>query len=109
MVCFIWRTTLSNDNYSLPCHSCKGKLTSSGWISARSIASLMAMEPSLLADRGARLPRKLPMGVRTALTMNTSLGLEFFPKFRTGVKDLAEHRYLWRGLRLDLESVAIFL
>jgi len=39
------------------------------------------MEPSFVAGRAARLPRKLPIGVRTALTITTSLGLLPFPSF----------------------------
>lgn len=40
---------------------------------ARFTASLMAMDPSCGAGTSARLPRKDPIGVRTALTMTTSL------------------------------------
>ena len=49
--------------------------TCSGLIPAFSTAPLMAVAPSWVADTSARLPPKLPMGVRTADTMTTSLAM----------------------------------
>lgn len=40
------------------------------------------MEPIFVAGSDARLPRKLPMGVRAELTMKTSLGRFTLPKLR---------------------------
>ena len=72
----------------------------------------MAMEPSLVAGRGERLPRKTPIGVRAELTMSTSFGRLTLPKQRgrlvrtdelqrlsrafseTGMGDLGVHTHL---------------
>ena len=40
------------------------------------------MEPIFVAGSDARLPRKLPIGVRAALTTKTSFGRFTFPKSR---------------------------
>lgn len=55
-------------------------ITCSGCSCALSIAVWTAKEPSLVAVRDDNEPRKLPIGVRTALAITTSFGLLPFPK-----------------------------
>ena len=59
---------------------CVYKPTCSGCRWARSMAAWMAIDPSLVAGKEERAPRKLPTGVRTALAIRTSL--EPFPRPR---------------------------
>ena len=47
----------------------------------------MAIEPSLVAGKEERAPRKLPIGVRTALAITTSLGRLPFPKARGALQE----------------------
>ena len=61
------------------------------------MAELMAIEPSFVAGNDDRLPRKLPIGVRTELTMNTSFGR--FPPLPPKLRALG--RYL-RSVRDEL-------
>ena len=53
----------------------------------------MATEPSLVAGRDERAPRKLPMGVRTALAITTSLGRGPLPKLRGALLEKKRRRY----------------
>ena len=72
------------------------------------MTSLIATDPSLLAERDERLPLKLPMGVRTELTMKTSFPLEPFPKLLAGQESLERLRRELTGLQPDLKLEAIF-
>ena len=47
----------------------------------------MAIDPSSVAEREESAPRKLPIGVRTALAMTTSLGRGPLPKLRGAVEE----------------------
>lgn len=51
------------------------------------MAACTAMEPNLVAGKDDSAPRKLPIGVRTALAINTSFGRLPFPKPRTALQD----------------------
>ena len=66
------------------------------------MAVCMAMEPSLVAGREARLLLKLPIGVRTALIIKTSCALESFPKFLLTLKDWETERNPRSCLQLAL-------
>jgi hypothetical protein len=50
-------------------------------IPAFSIAPLIAVAPNQVADTDAKLPPKLPIGVRTADTITTSFIICFFMNF----------------------------
>ena len=52
----------------------------------------MAIEPSSVAEREESAPRKLPIGVRTALAMTTSLGRGPLPKLRGAVEEKRRRR-----------------
>ena len=55
-----------------------GSLTISGSIPALSIAPFIAIDPNLVVETVARLPPKLPIGVRTAATITTSFIIIIF-------------------------------
>lgn len=61
----------------------------------------------MLAERAERLPRKLPMGVRTELTMNTSLDLEPLPMLLAGQESLEHLRRVFTGLQPDLKKAIL--
>jgi hypothetical protein len=48
---------------------------------ALATASLIAIEPRLVAGKEAKVLLKLPIGVRTALTITTSLICRSLPKY----------------------------
>ena len=71
------------------------------------MAELMAIDPSFVAGNEDKLPRKLPTGVRTELTMNTSFGR--FPPLPPKLRALG--RCLHSELRVNallLRLLAIF-
>ena len=69
------------------------------------MAALMAMAPSFVAGSEDKLPRKLPIGVRAELTMNTSFGRFTLPKLR--VQDGGCLHLAREGSR-DLTDSALF-
>lgn len=86
------------------------ELTCSGCISALSMAEAMAMAPSFVAGSDAKLPRKLPIGVRAELTINTSFGRLTLPKLLARGGCLSDARDALGDLRANaLHKLAIFL
>ena len=68
------------------------------------MAALIAIEPSFVAGSAAKLPRKLPIGVRAELTINTSFGRFTLPNLRTAE---AECLYELRVGRRDRRESAL--
>lgn len=52
------------------------------------MAVCTAIDPSLVAGKDDNAPRKLPIGVRTALAIKTSCGRLPFPKLRAALQDM---------------------
>lgn len=75
------------------------------------MAVCTAMEPSLVAGNDDSAPRKLPIGVRTALAISTSFGRLPFPKPRAALQDRYRRSAgIENLLLLQIEKVdAIFL
>ena len=62
----------------------------------------MAIEPSFVAGSADKHPRKLPIGVRAELTINTSLGRFTLPNFRDAARECLHRLSVGRkDLRAD--------
>jgi hypothetical protein len=71
------------------------------------MAELMAIEPSFVAGSDDKLPRKLPIGVLTELTMNTSFGR--FPPLPPKLRALGRYlRSVREEFRANILLLAIF-